>query len=393
VDLIARQERLARLALRHRLAAPADSVEQVAGAMVGLHSSDPATVYLSARPRVKGFAPSYLEESLYERRSLVRMLGMRRTLFVVPVALAAVMDEACTKALAPSERRRLVGMLEDQGVASSGKGERWLERVTAATLDALHRRGEVTARELTEDVPELGQKLSFGEGKRWGGTMGVSTRVLFLLAADGLVVRARPLGSWTSGQYRWARTEEWLGGPLPTIEHAEACGDLLRRWLWAFGPATRTDVRWWTGWTAKLAERTLEAIGAVEVTMDASAGYLLSDDLEPVGDAAPWAALLPALDPTVMGWKERDWYLGGHASSLFDRNGNAGPTVWANGRVVGGWGQTGRGDVVVKLLERVDAPARRLIEADRARLQEWLGDVRIRPRFQTPMEQALSKEG
>ena len=38
---------------------------------------------------------------------------------------------------------------------------------------------------------------------------------------------------------------------------------------------------------------------------------------------------------TFMGWKERDWFLGEHAEPLFDRNGNAGPTVWRDGRVVG----------------------------------------------------------
>jgi hypothetical protein len=364
-------------------------VEDAAGDLVGLHSSDPSTVYLSARARVAGFAPSTLEDSLYERRSLVRMLGMRRTLFVVPVDLAGVMDEACTKALAPVERTRLLGMLEDQGVAPAGEGERWLARVAAATLDALSRRGVATARELTTDVPELGAKLSFGEGKTWAGTMGVSTRMLFLLASEGRIVRARPLGKWTSGQYRWARTEGWLGAPLPSIEHAEACVDLLARWLRAFGPGTLTDIRWWTGWTAKLTKGTLERLGTVEVSLGESTGYVLADDLEPVVGIHPWAALLPGLDPTVMGWKERAWYLGDHASSLFDRNGNAGPTVWANGRVVGGWAQTERGDVVVELLERVDAAARRLIEAERERLQDWLGAVRIRPRFRTPLERTL----
>jgi hypothetical protein len=92
-----------------------------------------------------------------------------------------------------------------------------------------------------------------------------------------------------------------------------------------------------------------------------------------------------------MGWKERRWFLGDHASSLFDRNGNAGPTVWVNGRVVGGWGQNADGEVVVELLERVDARTRREIDAEREQLRVWLGDVRIRPRFRTPLEVALSK--
>ena len=360
--------------------------------MVGLHSSDPTSVFLSTWARVDGFAPSDLEDSLYDRRSLVRMLGMRQTLFVVPRDLAAAMDEAYTKALAAGERNRLVRMLETQGMAKEGKGERWLDRVTSETLDALAVRGDATARELTKDVPELGAKLSFGEGTTWAGTMGISTRVLFLLASEGRIVRARPLGSWVSGQYRWARTADWLGAPLTQLDHAEACADLLGRYLHTFGPATMADVRWWTGWTVRLAAKTLEALGAEEVALEEGTGYVLPDDLDPVGEVEPWVALLPGLDPTVMGWKQRGWYLGGHASALFDRNGNAGPTVWANGRVIGGWTQAEEGEVLVELLDRIDARIRKAVDAERERLRDWLGDVRIRSRFRAPLEKTLTTQ-
>ena len=100
-------ERLARLGLRHDLARLVASVGTAASDMVALHSSDPVTVHLSAFARVRGFTPADLERALYERKTLVRMLGMRRTLFVVPLDVAAVMDEACTKALVPGQRRRL----------------------------------------------------------------------------------------------------------------------------------------------------------------------------------------------------------------------------------------------------------------------------------------------
>jgi hypothetical protein len=387
---IGTKERRARLGLRHLLARPAGSVDGATAALVGLHSSDPTSVYLSARARVAGFVPDDLEDALYERRSLARMIGMRQTLFVVPRDLAAVMDEACTKALAPPERRRLVGMLEDQGVAPTGKGERWLRRVATQTLEALARRGPSTARELTKDVPELGTKLVFGQGRTWAGAMGVSTRVLFLLAAEGAILRVRPLGTWVSGQYRWARTEDWLGEPLPQMGHAEACAELLGRYLHAFGPVTTTDVRWWTGWTVRLTATTLDAIGAVEVGLDDGVGYVLPDDLRRVTSTRRWVAFVPGLDPTIMGWKERGWYLGEHGPALFDRNGNAGPTVWADGRVVGGWIQRASGEIAVDLLERVDARTRAAIDAERERLRTWLGDVRVTPRFRTPIERALS---
>ncbi len=385
------EERRARLAIRHGLARPFDTVDDATASMVGLHASDPATVYLSARARVRAFVHTDLEDALYERRSLVRMLGMRRTLFVVPVEVAAIMDEACTKKLAPGERRRLIGMLEDQGVTRDGA--RWLRRVENATLEALHERGEATAAELSRAVPQLAKKLSFGEGKTWAAQVGVSTRVLFLLATDGRVVRGRPLGSWISSQYRWAPTDTWLGAPLATWDHGAAAAELLRRWLRAFGPATATDIRWWTGWTARQATAALEELDVAEVRLDGDAtGYVLADDIEPPRAPRPWVAFLPSLDPTIRGWKERDWYLGDHGAALFDRNGNAGPTIWADGRVIGGWVQRTDGTMATKLLERVDPATRARVEREAERLAAWLGEVRIIPRFRTPVDKELTKE-
>ena len=367
VQRIDADERRARLGVRHRLARRADTVEAAADALVGLHSSDPSTVFLSARARVEGFEPPQLEHALYEQRSVVRLLGMRRTLFVVPTGVAGVIDAACTKALADGQWRRLAGMVAGQGVAEDAGP--WLDDVCRRTLDALGARGAATARELTADVPELATTLSFGEGTSWASTTGMSTRVLFLLATRGQIVRARPLGGWTSGQYRWALTDTWLRGGFPEMAHDEACADLLRRYLVSFGPATTIDIRWWTGWTARLTASTLQRIGAVQAEVDGGRAWVRADDLEAGGPEAPWVALLPSLDATVMGWKERGWYLGDHAAELFDRNGNAGPTIWADGRVVGGWAQSADGAVRTRLLRRSTAhwgtPSRRSDAASR----------------------------
>ena len=74
-----------------------------------------------------------------------------------------------------------------------------------------------------------------------------------------------------------------------------------------------------------------------------------------------------------MGWVARDWYLGPHGPTLFDRSGNPGPTVWVDGRVVGGWAQRGSdGRVVYRLLEKVSAAERRAIERRADELTEWL---------------------
>ena len=369
--------------MRHHLATPAKNVATVAGDLAGLHSSDPATVYLAAWARVEDFTADDLTRALYEDRSLVRMLGMRRTMFVVTRDDAAVMDAAATKALIAPQTKRLVGLIEDTGIADDG--EAWLERVGEETMQALSARGEATAAELSDDVPELKEKIRYGQG-----TLGMSTRVLFLLATAGRIVRARPLGTWLSSQYRWTPTASWLAEELPAIDTETARVELVRHWLGTFGPGTELDLKWWTGWNLGTTRSAIAGAGSVAVELEgSSAGLVLPDDVESESVSDEWLALLPALDPSVMGWKERGWYLGDHTNELFDRNGNAGPTVWWNGKIVGGWAQRSDGDVVYELLEKIPKAAIAMIDAKAAELTEWLDGVVVTPRFRTPLEKRL----
>jgi len=390
---ISDDERRRRLAVRHHLApaAKVDDAVTLAADLVGLHGSDPATVFLSTAARFTEPADAVgaLERSLYDDRLLVRTLGMRRTMFVVPVDFVPVVQSACTEALVARERRRLVRMIEDQGVACDGLA--WLEAVEGRTVAELDRVGEATGAELSKSVPGLGEQLLFGEGTNWAAKVGMSTRVLFLLSTAQRVVRGRPKGSWTSSQYRWSPMAAWLPDEPVPIEASAARTQLTRRWLTAFGPATTTDVKWWTGWTVAQTKAALAAVDAVEVELAEGPGWLLPGDDAPVHDDEPWVALLPALDPTTMGWKERSWYLGSHGPTLFDRNGNAGPTVWADGRIVGGWAQRASGEVVYELLDDVGHDAGDSVALAAADLQAWLGATRIKPRFPTPLQRQLMR--
>jgi len=330
-----------------------------------------------------------IERALYEERVLLRMLGMRRTMFVVPVELAPVVQAACTQAIAVTQRRLLLQLLDQAGIADDP--QRWLEEVEEATVKALAARGQALAAELSEDEPRLREQLLLAEGKSYAARQSVSTRVLLLLAADGRIVRGRPRGSWISGQVRWSLMESWLPGGMPEWSTEAAQADLVRRWLAAFGPGTTADLKWWTGLTAGQVKRALATVGAVEVDLDSTPGLLLADDLDPPPAAAePWVALLPALDPTVMGWSGRGWFLGEHGPTLFDRNGNAGPTVWWAGRIVGGWAHRKNGEVAFRLLEDVGADGVAAVEAAAGRLADWLGTVRVTPRFRTPLERELT---
>jgi hypothetical protein len=237
------QQRRARLALRHHLApaALAGGPVEVARDLVGLHGTDPASVFLAAAARMRDARVEAIEHALYEERALLRILGMRRTMFVVPVELAPVVQAACTQAIAVRERRRTLQLFEQAGIAADVGT--WLKDVEDSTMRALAARGEATAVELAEDEPRLRTQILLAEGKRYQASQSVSTRILFLLAAEGRIVRARPRGSWTSSQYRWAPIGSWLRGPVAEWPTGAARVELVRRWLAAFGPGTTADLR------------------------------------------------------------------------------------------------------------------------------------------------------
>ena len=383
------EERRARLSLRHHLAGTARAgVVEVARDLVGLHATDPASVYLAARARTLDPGVAAVEQALYEDRALVRILGMRRTMFVEPVELMGVVQAACTDAIATQQRRLLADLVGRAALADDPPG--WIEEVEKVAVRALEARGGATATELAKDDPRLAQQIVLAEGKPYEGRQSVVSRILLLLAAEGRIVRGRPRGSWVSGQYRWSVVDAWLPDGVPPWSLQEAQVELVRRWLRGFGPATIADVKWWTGLPMGQVRRAVAETGAVEVDLDGTPGLVLPDDLDPVPAPGPWVALLPALDPTTMGWAGRDFYLGPHRPALFDRNGNAGPTIWLDGHVVGGWAQRATGEVVLRLLEDVGTDATEAIEAEAARLTAWLTPLRVTPRFRTPLERELT---
>lgn len=381
--------RRARLGRRHGLAQPIADPVEVANSLVALHSSDPSTVYLSVQARVPDFETTDLEELLYQKRELVRIYGMRRTLWVTDRETLPLVDRSSTNQIAPASRKRLEEMLVDGDVTDDG--ERWLNGAIQKTLQAIDEAGEALARELSDEIPELKEKLVFHNKKgELIGKVGVSTRVLVQLALESEIIRTRPLGTWISSQYRWARMENWLGTPIADLEAEAAEAALIDRWLYAFGPATTTDLRWWTGWTVARVKQALDTIDAEEVKLDDGIGWVQHGDTEEEPDSEPWLALLPSLDSTTMGWKERDWYLGEHYETLFDRNGNAGPTIWVNGRIVGGWAQKKSGEVVFEILNDVGGDTETAIADKASALQGWIGDIRVTPRFRSPHDKRLS---
>ena len=254
-------ERRNRLARRHFLCA-AGSVSRVTAGLVGLHATDPATPYLSLWARCRGFGTADLDHLLYQKRSAVKHLAMRRTLWLVNADDLALVQSAASDRVADNERRKLVADLQKAGVTADG--ERWLAQACAAVLRHLGEHGPASSTELRAALPELAGTYDPAPGKRWGGMVPLAPRVLTTLSARGDMWCAGPTTApGPRRAHAGVAAGDWLTDQSDPLPEAAARAELTRRWLQTFGPATVTDIKWWFGTTLTAVRAALAAIGAV----------------------------------------------------------------------------------------------------------------------------------
>jgi hypothetical protein len=387
VTAVSDDERRRRLASRHRLipSRRTDSVATIADALVALHSSDPVTVYLSIAARADSLTPADIERALYEERSVLRHHAMRRTLWVMTPAVAEVAHAACTRKLAATERRRTAKLLGDT---------EWLDRAVAEVIEVITSHpGPLTTRRIGEILPALRRGLVYGAGTKHESPGSAHTRAVLVAAFDGAIVRARPGGTWLGSQYAWIDHARWVSVDWNRHDEVAGASALVERWLASYGPGTLDDIVWWTGATKGLVRRALDHLDVQAVTMDApdgGAGFVLAADNDTISDPGPWVTLLPGLDPTAMGWRHRSWYIDETTQSrVMDGFGNIGPTVWADGSIVGGWAQRPDGSIAVELTRDITDDHRDLLSLEIERLRRFVGDSRFSVRFPSPNQREL----
>ncbi|MCW2784467.1 MAG: winged helix DNA-binding protein [Marmoricola sp.] len=379
-------ERRARLGIRHGLAAPLTDVATATAAMTCLHATEPASVHLAAWART-GATREQTDAALYQDRSVVKQLAMRRTVFAFPRALLPAVWGSAAARVAVQQQGQLARDVEKHAVATDGAA--WVAEACAAVLSHLRQEGPTATMRLREALPVLDARMSISPGTTWGAEVSVAPRVLTTLAASGVIMRGANDGGWKTSRPLWTAVEDWLPDVPEALAEANGYAALVESWLTTFGPGTEADIVWWLGATKAAVRRALIDVGAVPVALeDGSTGYVLPEDLVPTSRPDPWAALLPALDPTTMGWKERAFYLGPHAEALFDRNGNGGPSAWWDGRIVGGWYQSDDATVVVVPAEELPKAASAALAEKAAELTGWFDGEIVRSIYQSPLARA-----
>jgi len=380
VRVVTDAERRARLGTRHALASPVRGPLEAARAVVCLHATEPASVYLSAYARC-GATRADVDEALYDERTIVRQLAMRRTVFAVPRDLLGAVLGSASARVAKQQQDLLARTITAAGVSADGTA--WVKQTCAATLALLHQAPATTA-QLRTQLPALAVRLAPPERGAGAAPAPVAPRVMTVLAAGGAVVRGRNNGGWTVSRPFWTPAETWLGGPSPLIPEAEGYAEIVRRWLWAFGPGTEADIVWWLGATKTAVRRALTDVGALPVRLqDGSPAWLHPDDGDEVAAPAPWAALLPTLDPTTMGWQRRSFHIDADlAGTVYDRAGNGRRTAWCDGRIIGTWTQQQDGTVKVLTATPLGNDATTALARAATQLTVWLAGHVIRSSLQ-----------
>ena len=375
-------------------------VVQVTRGVVALHTTDPTTPYLSLWARSQNFQRQALDNALYERRELVRLLCMRVTLHVVPSDQAPFFFQAYAERRTSTELRDGASLLVQAGLCKEREAGGRLNKLHQQVLDVLTRQGPCTAREIGQAVPELQAKIQHNVGKSYEGEFSIGSRLISSMCALGMLVRTRPGGTWRSNLYEYAALADWLPDvDLDSVPPKQARVQLVQRYLSAFGPATLDDVVWWTGLTKGETKKTLQSLEPMieRTSIEGLDGeyLILTDDIpRPQGlpDAHP-VFFLPTLDPYIMGYHDRRRFLSPeHNDKVFDRAGNAMPTVWVNGRVVGAWGQRQDGSVVYGLFESVSKKEHSRLTSEARRLESFLDGEYLAPRTQTPFTRALGHD-
>lgn len=376
-------------------AARADrSVLDVARSVGPLHGTDPSSAYLQIAARADVTADD-IASACFDDRTLLRHTTLRRTVHLLTPELAVAAHGAYNHRIVPKLRDQLIGWLATSDDVD-GDPAGWLAHVEELTVAAVHGLDHPSGNDLAAAVPELRATFEPAPGASYSRPMRSTTKVLEILIADGRIARDRPRsGDLTSGAWTYSPIEQWLPDGMPPSDPADALATLLADRLRCFPGCTDTDLAWWTGLPKGPIRAALDHIDAEQVALDdGTVGWVATDDDLDVDEPADTAvALLPGLDATPMGTPSRDWFVGPHGDALFDRNGNIGPTVWWRGRIVGGWTQRTDGAVVTELLEPIAPVARRAVDTEAERLGAWLGPVRVRWRYPTPLQRSLASSG
>jgi uncharacterized protein YcaQ len=289
---------LARQLLLNRARLP---VPRAVERLCAMQAQSAPEAYIGLWSRLAGFTRAKLTRAL-EQRQVVRA-----TLFRITIHFVTATDHG---AFAVLNHRRWHDDLQRQGIPVDE---------LAGRIERLAERGPFTYAEANAVAPELNVRP-------------------FLVRCLTPLVHVPPSGTWGHPRVRVTTAERWLGRPAPS--QAEAAALLVRRYLGAFGPATRRDLLAFSGLRVSDVGPGLELLdGELQRFVDEEGRELL--DLprakRPTADTRAPVRFLPKWDALLLSHADRTRVLPEEYRSVVITGGWVHPTFLVDGLVAGRW--------------------------------------------------------
>jgi hypothetical protein len=337
--------------------APRSAMLDVTAAICGLHAQLMSSAELTLWARVEDLEPDAVQTALWEDRSLVKTWAMRGTLHLLPAA-----ELPLWQAVFSTYQHYLKGA----ALRVFGGTREELETLLAAIAQALD--GEILTRE------ELAVRASEITGS---AELGGKLRDGFGALLKPAAFRGHLCFAPNAGQnVRFTRPDRWLPD-WRSEDPAVAVPAITRRFLSACAPATREDYARWLAVSPAEARRRITALGedVVEVDVDGTAAWMLTDDARTLADAEPSRSvrLLPAFDQYVVAATRHAVHMlpGDFRDRIYRQQGWLSPVLLVGGRMDGVWRSERRGRRLVVTIEpfvKVPRWARTAAEEEAARL-------------------------
>jgi hypothetical protein len=324
------------------------SVPKAAERLAGLQAQWPPSPYVALWSRLEGFEREWLTRALV-RRQVVKATLMRITLHLASANDYILFAGALKAPWVAQLRRRMERMGVDVDVPALA------EQALALMVDGPRSRSEVL-----EVFGSTGEQPWF---------------IWTLVQAELGLVRAPESATWrrTLAPVKYVPAQAWLGRQPDT--EPRALVHLVRRYLSAFGPASRADLAQWSGLPVSALRPGLEALEPLRRFRDERGRELL--DLPrlplPSADVPAPVRFLPQWDSSLLAYDIRERILPeAYRKTVIQRNGDVLPTFLVDGFVAGAWRER-RGRVELEPFEPLPQAARRDLEAEAKRLETFLG--------------------
>jgi hypothetical protein len=329
----------------------------------GLHATLATTPYISLFLRLNSFKREDLDDTLYTKRLLGKVRYARKTVYILPKERVITAYWALTSLLL----NRFEVYIQHIGLT---RGE--YEKISLKILDLVEKNGKTTK----EIKAELKKDASTKD-------LNVSA-VVNLMCDEDLLIRGKPRAGWRSNLHTYYSFKEYFPDlDLTGMNERDAKERMIMQYIASYGPVSAKDISWWTGFPMGDVRRVLKILKADTVTAEISGisgSYILfSSDLEDLNSVSvPQASrviLLPALDPYLMGFKDRQRFLDAARSAwIYDRSGNATNSILVDGRIAGVWDWIDQKDPEIKfyLFGKTGADSKKEIKSKASQLGRFI---------------------